>query len=82
MAQFKKSIYVKLLEQKCIECIYDPGCGGGTWREQVKACTSYSCPLYPIRPLPSGEKHASEPEIPDLGKIRRDEWNDLSKWIN
>lgn len=35
---------------KCIECIVDPGDGGGTWRQQVDACTAPSCPLYSIRP--------------------------------
>jgi len=37
---------------KCIECIYDGNGGGGSWRQQVKACTSPKCPLYPIRPMP------------------------------
>jgi len=36
---------------KCIECIFDPEGGGGTWREQVEACTAPSCPLYSIRPV-------------------------------
>jgi hypothetical protein len=34
----------------CKACIYDPHCGGGTWRQQVEACTSPRCPLYPFRP--------------------------------
>ena len=34
----------------CIACIYDPEAGTGTWRQQVEACTSRKCPLYPIRP--------------------------------
>lgn len=37
------------INAKCKECIYDP-IGRGTWRQQVEACTSYACPLYPIRP--------------------------------
>jgi hypothetical protein len=36
----------------CKACIHDPHCGGGTWRQQVAACTSPGCPLYPHRPLP------------------------------
>ena len=80
MAQFSKSVYVKLIEQKCIECIYDPGCGGGTWREQVQACTAPSCPLYGVRPLPTGFKHENDPKIPNLGKDRRDHWNDPTRW--
>jgi hypothetical protein len=41
----------KAIDAKCRECIYDPIGGGGTWRQQVHACTSYRCPLYPVRPL-------------------------------
>ena len=35
---------------KCIECIVDPDGGGGTWRQQVEACTAPTCPLYAVRP--------------------------------
>jgi hypothetical protein len=42
------------IDKKCRECIYDPKGGGGTWREQVTACTSYRCPLYPVRPMAKG----------------------------
>ena len=82
MAQFNKQTYVKLVEQMCIYCIYDPGCGGGSWRAQVKACTSVECPLYGIRPLPLGEKHENAPLIPNLGKQRREEWSGPTKWSN
>lgn len=41
------------INQKCRECIYDDSPGsGGTWRQQVEACTSQSCPLYAVRPRP------------------------------
>jgi len=33
----------------CIECLYCPG-EGGSWRQQVEACTVKTCPLYPVRP--------------------------------
>lgn len=33
----------------CRDCIYDP-MGGGSWRQQVDACTSPECPLYQVRP--------------------------------
>ena len=82
MAQFSKSVYVKAVEQMCAYCIYDPGCGGGTWREQVKACTAPHCPLYPIRPLPLGEKHAENPVIANQVKRKQDDWKDPSKWSN
>jgi hypothetical protein len=40
------------IDAKCRECIYDPyGCAG-TWRQQVAACTSPQCPLFPVRPMP------------------------------
>lgn len=45
------------INAKCIDCIYDDAGGaGGTWRQQVEACTSYKCPLYSVRPVSSGEK--------------------------
>jgi len=43
----------KAIDMKCKDCIYDPLSGGGTWREQIEACTSGTCPLYDIRPLSS-----------------------------
>jgi hypothetical protein len=39
------------INAKCRECIYDPIAGGGTWRQQVEACTSTNCPLWPVRPV-------------------------------
>ena len=42
--------YKKAVVEKCKECIYDPLGSNGTWRKQVDNCTSYSCPLYPVRP--------------------------------
>lgn len=73
MAQFPKAIWVKAVEQKCAECIYDPGSLGGSWREQVSACSDASCPLYPVRPLPAGQKHESDAVIFNLGARRRQE---------
>lgn len=37
------------INNKCKECIYD-SCAKGTWRYQVEACSSTSCPLYSVRP--------------------------------
>lgn len=68
MAQYSKRTWVKAVEQKCAECIYDPDSGRGTWREQVAACTDTRCAIYPVRPLPHGHRHAfndDEPEIFD-----------------
>jgi hypothetical protein len=43
----------KAINDKCRHCIYDPHSGSGTWRQQVSACTSKQCPLYPVRPMPA-----------------------------
>lgn len=42
------------IDAKCRECTYDPKSGAGTWRQQVTACTSRTCPLYPVRPTSEG----------------------------
>ena len=34
----------------CKECIYDPGSGNGTWRQQTDDCTCEGCPLWDVRP--------------------------------
>ncbi|QPB72242.1 hypothetical protein D5125_17065 [Magnetovirga frankeli] len=47
------------INAKCIECIYDPF-SEGTWRKQVQDCTSWSCPLFPIRPVT--EKKRGNPD--------------------
>ena len=43
----------KAINDKCKECIYD-SYSPGTWRQQTSECTSYSCALFPHRPLPIG----------------------------
>jgi hypothetical protein len=40
----------KAIDAKCKECLFDPIGGSGKWREQVEACTGYSCPLFDVRP--------------------------------
>ena len=52
--QTKKPGLRTAINEKCKECIYDPDRGIGTWRQQVTACTSRSCPLYPVRPVYRG----------------------------
>ena len=47
----KKLSPKQAIKAKCKECIYDPIGGNGTWVEQIEGCTSYSCPLYDLRPL-------------------------------
>ena len=41
----------KSINAMCRECIYDSNGGGGTWRQQVEACTSPKCPLFAVRPV-------------------------------
>lgn len=45
------------IDAKCRDCTYDPG-GGGTWREQVEACSSANCPLHPLRPISARKTRA------------------------
>ena len=42
------------IDAKCVECIFDPY-DDGTWRQQVARCTSYTCPLRPVRPQPTNQ---------------------------
>lgn len=43
----------KAIDAKCRQCSHDP-CDRGTWRQQVANCRVLSCPLYPVRPMPTG----------------------------
>jgi hypothetical protein len=42
------------INAKCKQCVFDQIGGTGTWRQQTAACTSKSCPLYNVRPRPTG----------------------------
>ena len=42
----------KRIDNMCRSCLHDPIGGNGSWRNQVANCTSKSCPLYDVRPLP------------------------------
>ena len=55
----------KAINEKCKDCIFDPQCGGGTWRAQVAQCSARNCPLWPIRPAPSSGPFANPPRDPD-----------------
>ena len=57
MSEPKKRVSMRAaINAKCRECIYDPHGSAGTWRQQVEACTSTDCALYPLRPRSRGEK--------------------------
>lgn len=53
------------IDAKCAECIYDP-IGDGSWRLQVENCTSFACPLYPVRPMTIKVKTATKKEADNL----------------
>jgi hypothetical protein len=42
------------VDAHCKSCVYEQG-GVGTWRAQVKSCTTTSCKLFSVRPLPIGD---------------------------
>lgn len=49
------------INAKCKECIYDAISGNGTWRQQVEACTSRTCPLYELRPKSASADESTTP---------------------
>lgn len=51
------------INAKCKDCIHDEA-APGTWREQVAQCSCPSCPLWPLRPAPSGGPFANPPREP------------------
>jgi len=53
----------KAIDEKCKDCIYDPKCGGGTWREQVAQCSVVACPLWEVRPMPGSGPYADAPRL-------------------
>ncbi len=62
----------KAINQKCRECIHDEK-AAGTWLKQVEDCTSYQCPLYPVRPITrqTRQQNSAKNEQPDgLRKYR------------
>lgn len=38
------------INDMCKSCIYDSR-AAGNWKQQVTICTSFECPLYPVRPV-------------------------------
>ena len=42
--------YRQAVAAKCVDCFFDP-LAGGTKYQQVAACSAFSCPLWPVRPL-------------------------------
>ena len=56
------------INNKCRECIYEPYPGGGSWRQQVEACTSPKCPLFPVRPLSKAKARVEPLKLISAGK--------------
>jgi len=50
------------INEMCKQCVYDER-APGTWREQVRDCCGYSCPLYDLRPLSADAKHGWQLEL-------------------
>ena len=48
--QRPKGSRAQAINAMCKSCIYDAR-SAGNWRQQVTACPSQTCPLYPFRPL-------------------------------
>jgi len=59
------------IDAKCKSCIYDPGSGNGSWREQVEACSSANCPLHPLRPFSSSKMRGEGVSPSRIGQQRR-----------
>ncbi len=60
------------INQMCKFCIHD--CyQKGTWRTQVKNCTSKNCPLYPVRPMPR-QQTIAQSEIVDSSSEMGPKW--------
>jgi len=53
------------INAKCKDCIYDPHSGLGNWRQQVTLCTIKTCPLWPVRPLTSGQVQGDANLVPE-----------------
>lgn len=49
----------RAIDRFCKGCIYDPGSGCGTWRQQVEGCPARDCPLYAVRPRSSARERST-----------------------
>jgi hypothetical protein len=56
------------INAKCRGCVYDP-LAGGTWREQVEACTCRTCPLWGHRPVTTAATKARAADRRELQRI-------------
>jgi hypothetical protein len=70
--------FAKAIESRCHGCVYDPQVEGN-WLDQVKACESTDCPLFPFRPRKDdraaelvSENKGSSPAIQRWSKMIRE----------
>ena len=61
----------KAINDKCRSCIYD-NAAPGNWRIQVHLCPSTDCPLYPVRPLSSGDSALEKARIAAANHLAED----------
>jgi len=57
----------RAINAKCKDCIYDP-CGSGKWRQQVEACPSQDCALWPFRPKSDVSRSIPAPGRGDMAR--------------
>lgn len=69
----------KAINAMCKDCIYDSKGGSGGWKQQVEECTSFSCPLYDLRPMP--KKHQTQDISAQEGFLDCKERNGTSEEI-
>ena len=55
-SQGKRPSLRNAINEMCKACLYEPGGGGGAWRQQIEACTAPGCPLYHVRPRTTAEQ--------------------------
>ena len=58
------------VKQNCKDCCYDPE-AGGTWLQQVEACSITKCALWEHRPLTAATKKENAQELTEEQKEKR-----------
>lgn len=67
------------INAKCWDCNYDEY-DSGNWRDQVTACPSSDCPLFPHRPLNSKAKASiKEAKLTAMSEDERKEYDIAAK---
>ena len=71
----------KAIDNMCKDCTYDE-LDKGTWRQQVAACTTKTCPLHSVRPV-SAKNNTTylTSELLDHWRIKVEDLDDRAKRI-